>query len=538
MIRSGAAAEAAYHPHPHAPESVERLPSGINPWLIAVSVMLATFMEVLDTSVAAVALPYMAGSLSASNDESTWVLTSYLVSNAIMLPATGWLATRFGRKRLLITCIAIFTLSSFACGAAATLQMLIVSRILQGAGGGALQPLAQAILMESFPPARRGVAMAVYGLGVVVAPIVGPTLGGWITDNYSWRWIFFINIPVGILATFMILTFVEDPSYIRQARPGRLDGIGLGLLAVWVGALQIILDKGQQDDWFSALWIRWFALACVLGFIGFVIRELRTEAPLVNLRILANRNFAVGTALIGVVGVTLYGIVTLQPQFLQTLMSYNALQAGLAVSARGIGAVVAMALVGRLTQIVDNRALSGAGFLVFAISAFMLGNLNLSIARSTLLSPNILSGLAIGFLFVPVSTVAMGTLRNEQMGNASGIFNLARNLGGSIGIAAATTMVTRGAQVHQALMVGHLGPDQPAYRELLAAQQALLSPGLGSVTAARQAVARAYDILIQQATLFAYVDTFRRLGFLCLFCILFVLLFRRVSPARGGAFIE
>ncbi len=538
MIRSGTSAEAPRQPHTHAPESGERFPSGVNPWLIAVSVMLATFMEVLDTSVAAVALPYMAGSLSSSNDESTWVLTSYLVSNAIMLPATGWLATRFGRKRLLITCIGIFTLSSFACGAAATLQMLIISRILQGAGGGALQPLAQAILMESFPPARRGVAMAVYGLGVVVAPIIGPTLGGWITDNYSWRWIFYINIPVGALATFMILTFVEDPPYIRQARPGRLDGIGLGLLAIWVGTLQIILDKGQQDDWFSALWIRWFALACVLGFIGFVIRELRTEAPLVNLRIFANRNFAVGTALIGVVGVTLYGIVTLQPQFLQTLMGYNALQAGLAVSARGVGAVAAMAVVGRLTQIVDNRTLSGAGFLVFAISAFMLGNLNLSIARSTLLWPNILSGLAIGFLFVPVSTLAMGTLRNEQMGNASGIFNLSRNLGGSIGIAAATTMVTRGAQVHQALMVGNLAPDQPAYRKLLAAQQALLSPGLGSVTAARQAVARAYDILIQQATLFAYVDTFRRLGFLCLFCTLFVLFFRRVSAPRGTVAIE
>lgn len=505
----------------------------INPWLIAASVMLATFMEVLDTSVAAVALPYMAGSLSATNDESTWVLTSYLVSNAVMLPATGWLATRFGRKRLLVTCIAIFTVSSFACGAAVSLPMLVIARILQGAGGGALQPVAQAILLESFPPARRGVAMAVYGLGVVVAPILGPTLGGWITDNYSWRWIFFINIPIGVLASVMILSFVEDPAYIREARPGRLDVVGLGLLVLWIGTLQVILDKGQEADWFSAQWIRWFALLCAVGFVGFVVRELRTETPLVRLSIFANRNFAVGTALIGVVGVTLYGIVTLQPQLLQTLMGYDALQAGLAVSTRGVGAVLAMAVVGRLTQLVDNRVLIGGGFLVLALAAFMFGHINLAMARSSLDWANVVSGLGVGFIFVPISVVAMGTLRNEQMGNASGIFNLLRNLGGSIGIAAATAMVARGAQAHQALLVGHLAPDQPAYRDLLAAQRSLLAPALGSVTAAQQAVARAYNLLIQQATLLAYVDTLRRLGFLCLASVLLVLLFKRVTPPRG-----
>jgi DHA2 family multidrug resistance protein len=504
----------------------------VNPWLIAVSVMLATFMEVLDTSVAAVALPYIAGSLSASNDESTWVLTSYLVTNAIMLPTTGWLALRFGRKRLFLTCIALFTASSFACGASFTLPMLIVARVLQGAGGGALQPLAQAILMESFPPARRGVAMAVYGLGVVVAPILGPTLGGWITDNYSWRWIFYINIPVGVLATFMILSFVEDPPYIREARPGRLDGVGLGLLAVWVGLLQIILDKGQEDDWFSADWIRWGTVVVMVALVGFIVQELRTESPLVNLRIFTDRNFAVGTVLVGVVGVTMYSIVTLQPQFLQTLMGYNALQAGLAVSARGLGAILAMAMIGRLIQIVDSRALIALGFIGFALAGYWFSGINLSIARQSLFWPNVLSGLSVGFLFVPISTVAIGTLRNEQMGNATGIFNLMRNLGGSIGISAATTMVTRGAQRHQALMVGRLAPDQPAYRELLAAQQRLLSPKLGPVEAARQSVARAYALLVQQATLLAYVDTFRRLAFLCLVCIAFVLLLRRVTPPR------
>ena len=437
--------------------------------------------------------------------------------------------------------------------------MLILGRILQGAGGGALQPIAQAILIESFPPARRGVAMAVYGLGVVVAPILGPTLGGWITDNYSWRWVFYINIPVGILATLMIHSFVEDPPYIRQAHPGRLDGIGLGFLAIWIGTLQIILDKGQEDDWFSALWIRWFALACAAAFIAFVVRELRAEAPLVNLRIFVNRNFAVGTLLIGVVGVTLYGIVTLQPQFLQTLMGYNALQAGIAVSARGIGAVAAMAMVGRLTQLVDNRALIGAGFLVLAIAAFMFGNIDLSIARSSLDWPNVLSGLGIGFIFVPISVVALGMLTREQVGNASGIFNLARNLGGSIGIAAATTMVTRGAQAHQALMVGRLALDQPAYRELLATRPTAvnlrwaldrmrsallaLTPNERAAAAYRLAGALAEEDVsvcerIQQATLFAYVDTFRRLGFLCLISLLLVLLLKRVTLPRGPVALE
>ncbi|HEY7041174.1 MAG TPA: DHA2 family efflux MFS transporter permease subunit [Methylomirabilota bacterium] len=505
----------------------------INPWLIAASVMLATFMEVLDTSVAAVALPYMAGSLASSADESTWVLTSYLVSNAIMLPATGWLATRFGRKRLLLTCIVIFTASSFACGAALSLPMLILARVAQGAGGGALQPVAQAILMESFPPERQGMAMAVYGLGVVVAPILGPTLGGYITDNYSWRWIFFINIPFGILAIMMILAFVQDPAYIRNARPGRLDVIGLGLLSLWVGTLQIVLDKGQEADWFGALWIRWFTAVCVVAFVAFLIRELRASAPLVDLRIFTNRNFGAGTALIGMMGVILYALVALQPQFLQMLMGYDALQAGLAVSTRGIGAVIAMAMIGRLTQWVDNRALIAGGFVMLAFATLMFGDIDLSIARSTLDTANILSGMSIGFLFVPISVVALGTLRPERIGGATGVFNLVRNLGGSIGISVATALVTRGAQAHQALLAGRLASDQPAYRHFLAGQEALLAPGLGSATAARQAVARAYAVLVQQATLFAYVDTFRWLALLCLLSVPLALLLRRVTRGRG-----
>ncbi|HEY6043984.1 MAG TPA: DHA2 family efflux MFS transporter permease subunit, partial [Nitrosospira sp.] len=337
-----------------------------SPWLIAASVMLATFMEVLDTSVANVALPHIAGNLSASSEESTWVLTSYLVSNAIMLPATNWLARYFGRKRFLIFCIVIFTVSSALCGAAASLGMLIIARVLQGAGGGALQPIAQSVLLESFPPEKRGSAMAIYGMGIVVAPIIGPTLGGWITDNYSWRWIFYINVPVGILATLMARTFIEDPPYIKNQRPGRIDYVGFGMMAVALGMLQLVLDKGQEEDWFSSSLITWAAAVSIITFIAFIIWEMRSQEPIVNLRILGNRNFAVGTALMTVLGVVLYGTIALLPLFLQTLMGYPALQSGLAVSPRGIGSVASMIIVGRLVGKVNGRYLLLFGFGVLA----------------------------------------------------------------------------------------------------------------------------------------------------------------------------
>src|ERR1700744_4380982 len=287
----------------------------VNPWLIAISVMLATFMEVLDTSIASVALPYIAGSLSATNDEATWVLTSYLVANAVILPASGWFALRFGRKRFLITCIVIFTISSFACGAATSLGMILIPRAVQGAGGGALQPLSQAILLESFPPEKRGAAMAVFGLGVVVAPVLGPTLGGWLTDQYSWRWAFYINIPIGVLAIFMLMRFINDPPYIKDAKPGKIDGIGLGLLAISLACLQIILDKGQEVDWFGAIWIRWMAFIMVATLIGFLVRELRATKPLVNLKVFLDRTFALGCILIALFGGVTYGVVTLLPLF-------------------------------------------------------------------------------------------------------------------------------------------------------------------------------------------------------------------------------
>jgi DHA2 family multidrug resistance protein len=504
----------------------------VNPWIVAVSVMAATFMEVLDTSVANVALPHIAGNLSASADEATWVLTSYLVSNAIVLPATGWLSRVFGRKRFLIICIAIFTLASALCGAASSLGLLILARVMQGAGGGALQPISQAVLLESFPPAKRGIAMGVFGMGVVVAPIVGPTLGGWITDDYSWRWIFDINVPMGILAAMMVQTFVEDPPYLKRAIGKGIDYVGFGLLTAWLATLQIILDKGQEVDWFAAAWIRALAVIAVAAFVAFVLREMQTAEPIVNLRVLANRNFAVGTLLIAILGIVLYGLVALLPLFLQTLMGYPALQSGLAVSPRGVGALLAMFIVGRLVGLLDTRILLTVGFGLLAVSGVLFGRINLDIGMASVVWPNILSGVAIGFVFVPLATVAMGTLRPEQIGNASGIFNLMRNLGGSVGISLVTTWVARQAQVHQAMLVQHLTAYDPAMQQWLGTAQPALANHTGAVTGAQQAWAVLYNTLVAQATLAAYVDTFRMLALLCLACLPVVLLLGK-ARSRG-----
>jgi DHA2 family multidrug resistance protein len=507
----------------------------VNPWIVAMSVMLATFMEVLDTSVANVALPHISGNLSATNEEATWVLTSYLVSNAIILPATNWLSRYFGRKRFLIVCIIIFTLASALCGAATSLGMLIFARVLQGAGGGALQPIAQSVLLESFPPERRGQAMAVFGLGIVVAPIIGPTLGGWITDNYSWRWIFYINIPVGALAIFMSRTFVEDPPYIREQRPGRIDYVGFGLMALGLAALQLVLDLGQQEGWFESPFVVRTMVVAVASLVAFVVWELRTDEPIVNLRVLKNRNFAVGVMLITAMGVVLYGSIALLPLFLQTLMGYPATASGMAVSPRGFGSVLSMLVVGRLVGRVDGRWLIMFGFSVLAYSTYMLAGLNLDIAMSNVVWPNIVSGCAMGFIFVPLTTMAMGTLPNEQVGNASGVYNLMRNTGGSIGIAAVTTMLARGAQTHQAVIASHLTPYDPSFQErlrLIAGALGARGGGAGG-GAMQQALASVYGVVLRQSMLMSFIDNFRLLAFLCVLCVPAALLFKRVR-ARGG----
>ncbi len=501
-----------------------------NPWLIALAVMAATFMEVLDTSIANVSLPHIAGNLSATTSESTWVLTSYLVSNAIVLPMTGWLALFFGRKRLLIICIGLFTLASVLCGMAPNLQLLIVARVFQGIGGGAMLPISQAVLLESFPPHKRGVAMATFAMGVVVAPILGPTLGGWITDNYSWRWIFYINVPVGIFAMLMAQAVVEDPPYIKHAKVERVDAWGFLFLAVWLGTLQIVLDKGQQEDWFESNRICALAALSLTCFVAFLIRELRTDHPIVNLRILKNRNYAAGITLITTLAAVLYGTTAALPIFLQTMMGYPALQSGFALSPRGIGAFVTTTLVGRIIGKVPNRVLMFIGFTLLATSSFWLGQINMEVSMRNVIWPSVLNGVAISFIFVPLTTSTMGHLRQEQMGNATGIYNLMRNLGGSFGIALVGTFLDRRAQVHQALMVGHMTPYDPAYVQQLAAAENALRAHTDVVTAHLQAQHVLYGKLVQQASLWSFVEDFRVFGVLCLVCLPLVLLFKRVKP--------
>jgi DHA2 family multidrug resistance protein len=508
-----------------------------NPWLIALGVMLATFMEVLDTSIANIALPHIAGSLSATTDEATWVLTSYLVSNAIILPMTGWLSNYFGRKRLLIMCIGFFTVTSALCGAAPTLPLLVVARILQGIGGGAMVPIAQAVLLESFPPQKRGVAMAAFAQGVVVAPVLGPTLGGWITDNYSWRWIFYVNLPFGILAMFMAQWLVEDPPYIKRKKDMTIDFVGFGLLCIGLGALQIALDKGQEADWFGSLWIRWMMIIAVVGIIGFIMRELVAEHPLVDLRVFRNRNFAVGVCLMMILAGILYGTTAELPLFMQTLMGYPALQSGLTQSPRGIAAFAATFLVGRIVGKIRNRYLLIFGFSLLSCSSWMLSSINLQVSAASVIWPSVLNGIAISFIFVPLTTATMGQLQQNQIGNASGLYNLMRNLGGSMGIAFVTTMLARGAQKHQALMVGHMTATDPAFRQQFDAAQHALARQTDIVTATTRAYDILYQILNSEANLWAFVDNFRFFCLMALGCIPFVFFFKRVvrPTARPAA---
>jgi DHA2 family multidrug resistance protein len=511
-------------------------PAAKNPWLIAIAVMLATFMEVLDTSIAAVALPYIAGSLSATNDEATWVLTSYLVANAIILPASSWFSLRFGRKRFLIICIVIFTISSFACGSATSLALILIARAVQGAGGGALQPLSQAILLESFPPQKRGLAMAVFALGVVVAPVLGPTLGGWLTDTYSWRWAFYINIPVGAFAIFMISRYVEDPPYIKDAHPGKLDSIGLGLLAVWLGALQIILDKGQEDDWFGATWIRWAFVILIVTFIAFLVREFRHKQPLVNLRVFHHhRNFTLGCLLIGLFGAGIYGLVTLLPLFYQELMGYTALAAGWAVSPRGIGAIVAMPVIGYLTAKMDNRWLIAFGFAMFGVASLWFGEVNLSIGQWTFLWAILISGFGSGCVFVPLSTTAMAFLKNEEIGNASGLYNLLRNIGGSIGISVVNTIVARHSQTHRSELVHWLDPGRLSVRGAMQGIQRFLgAQGASPTTAVLQSYALVGGSVDAQARLWSYVDDFRYMALACFACVPIVFALKKTVGRKGA----
>ena len=410
--------------------------------------------------------------------------------------------------------------------------MLVVARVIQGAAGGGLQPVSQAILLESFPREKHGQAMAVYGLGIILAPLVGPTLGGWITDSYSWRWVFYINVPVSIAAMLMIQAFVEDPPYARRERDLPIDYIGFGFLALWLGLFQVILDKGQEADWFGSNWVCWFAVLSALSMVAFLVRELRTDHPLVDLRVLRDRNLAVGSFLIGLIGIVIYGTVTLLPLFLQDLLGYTAYDSGLAVSPRGIGALFSLLIAGQLVGKVDSRLLIAVGISIRALSLFLLGNLDLQMGIWNIVWPNIINGFANGFLFVPLTTLAMGTLANEQMGRGTGIYNVTRNMGASFGISLVTTLLVRDAQRHQNLMVAHMTPENLAFRNLLENLRHYLAFHASVPTAIQQAYALVYRILLQQSMLWAYVSDFRLLALLSLCCLPFLLLFRKGATRR------
>lgn len=488
---------------------------GSNPWLIAVAIMLATTLEVLDTSVANVAVPHIAGTLSATPQEGTWVLTSYIVSNAIVLPASAWFGSLWGRKRVLLISIALFTLSSMLCGVAASLEQLVAFRVLQGIGGGSLQPFSQAILMESFPREKRTTAMAVFGIGVIAAPIIGPILGGWITDNFSWRWIFFINLPFGIAAFLMIKMLVEDPPYIRKIGRG-IDYYGFALMAIGIGALQVILDKGQQVDWFQAAWLRWTAAGVFVSLFAFVFWEFRTKHPVVDLYVLKDRNLVGGMIVAFMIGAIMYGTMALLPLFYQTMMQYTALLSGFILLPLVTGALLGTIVVAVSNKYFDNRVLMLFGLLLIGSASFMLGNINLQVGMNSMVIPLFVLGVGTITVFIPLSITALGTLAAKDMGNGSGLFNLARNIGGSFGIAITTTMLARMAQLHQTVLVGQLTPFNPLYQRAIQAYPSIANGLL-------------YGELLRQSALLAYVDCFHWYSVLAFLCVIMIFLFRKVE---------
>ncbi len=506
----------------------------VNPWIIALTVTLATFMEVLDTSVANVSLPHIAGSLSASVDESTWVLTSYLVSNAIILPMSGWFSSLIGRKNFYMSCVAIFTLSSLMCGLSTSLPMLIFFRVVQGAGGGGLQPSEQAILADTFPPRQRGMAFAVYGMAVVLAPAIGPTLGGWITDNFEWRWIFFINIPVGLISLMLTNRLITDPPYLQQQRRGRrVDYIGLGLLAVGLGFLQVVLDKGERDDWLASHFILTFTVIATAALIALVIWEWRNDDPIIDLHLFRERSFAVGNFLMFMVGFALMSSTVLLPLFMQTILGYTAEQAGLALMPGGFAIIVAMPVIGYLLSKYDARWLLVFGLSLLSFALFYMTHFDPQIDFRTAALARVLQGLGLSCLFVPINTVAYAFLPKDKNNAASGLINLGRNVGGSLGISVVTTMLSRRTQFHQQNLTSKLNAGNAWFTSTLNHMiHNFVAHGASTADATHQAYAMMANMVNQQATMLAYIDDFWFVGWAVLVMIPLVFIMKRAKP--GG----
>jgi len=506
-----------------------------NPWVIALTVTMATFMEVLDTSIANVALPHIAGTLAVSPNESTWVLTSYLVANAVVLPLSGWLSSVFGRKRYYMTCVLLFTISSALCGMATSLSQLVFFRVLQGMGGGGLQPSEQAILVDTFPPAKRGMAMAIYTIAILVAPVLGPTLGGWITDNYSWRWIFYINLPVGILSMCLSGIVLQDPPHLvaqRKANKGkfRMDYIGLGLL----GTLEVVLDKGQDDDWFGSRFILILSVIAAFCLITVIFWELRHPQPIVNLRLFANRNFGLCAVVIFFAFSTLYASTVLLPQMMQTLMGYAATQAGMVLSPAGLATMVEMPIIGILLgRRLDPRLLIAGGLLIVATAGFWMSTLSLQMAPSNMIWARVVQVLGAGMMFVPLNTVAYRFMPRNQVNNATGLYALVRNEGSSIGVALVTTLLQRHTQVHQAYLIERINPLNNQAMDFIHRAGAAVQSS-DAMAATQQGLKTVYQLVQQQAALLSYMDMFRLFGVLAICVLPLVLLMKRSTPDKPG----
>jgi DHA2 family multidrug resistance protein len=500
-------------------------------WLPAIAVMATAAMEMLDTSVVNVSLRHIAGSLSSTVEEATWVLTSYIVANAIVLPISGWLAAYFGRKRLLMAVVTGFTVSSLLCGIAPTLGWLIFFRIVQGLTGGGLVPLSQAVLLESFPVEERGKAMAFWGLGMIAFPILGPTVGGWLTDTYSWRWVFYVNLPVGILSLVMMHFFVEDPPYLHRVTT-RVDAWGLGLLAVGMGALQIVLDKGQQEDWFSSDMIVMLSVVAAVGLVAFVVRELRTPDPLVDFRLLKYRTFAAGVFVMSILGFVLFGSLVLLPLFMQQLLGFPAMTAGIWSSPRGIGTLIFLPLTGILLgRRFDPRILLTAGLLLASVSFYMYASLDLTAGGMDFLWPQIIQGAGLSMVFTPLSTIAMDPIPLRSMGYATSLFSMARNIGSSMGISFVVTEIARRSQFHQARLVEAINPYNPALQHAMGSFGQVMGPdapptrGMGFL----------YGQILRQAAALSYLEMFYVLGLLFVAVTPLVWIMKRPRHMRKGA---
>ena len=509
-----------------------------NPWMIAAVVALAAFMEVLDTSIANVALPYIAGNLAASNDDATWVLTSYLVSNAIVLPISGWIAGRVGRKRFFMICLFLFTVTSFLCGTASSLGILLFYRVLQGAGGGGLQPMAQAILADTFPPEKRGAAFALYGITAVVAPTVGPTLGGWITFNYAWRWIFLINIPVGLITLLLVNRFVDDPPYLAKlkAAGARLDYIGISLLALGVGSLQVLLDKGQEEDWFGSRFITTLIIVSAVCLVALVIWEWYQKAPVVNIRLFRSLNFSNASLQMFMLGFGYFSALVMVPLFLQTLLRYTAQVAGFCISPGGLALLFMMPVVGFLTTKFQARRLIAFGWFYLAFAMFVSTiYTDLDVSFNSAMWLRVVQSAGLGFLFVPINLASYIGISPEENNSVAGLMNFMRNIGSSVGTSFVTTMLDRRSQYHQQILVNYIRNGNQNFQNSVASMARHFSAsGLSAHDARAQAVGRIYGRVLAEAGCLAYIDIYKVLAVAS--AIMFILAFtlKKNSPGGGG----